>query len=83
MRSIAAAKARRGGHDGAGWPGARAWDRVADLADLLADGDGLKSAAGWLGGKISRPKVELVHPSSLADAPSPSAAAIADFLASS
>ena len=83
MRSIAAAKARRGGHDGAGWPGARAWDRVADLADLLADGDGLKSAAGWLGGKISRRKVELVHRSSLADAPRPSAAAIADIHASS
>ena len=83
MRSIAAAKARRGGHDGAGWPGARAWDRVADLADLLADGDGLKSAAGWLGGLISSWKLGLSCWTSLADVPSQSAAAIADIHASS
>ena len=83
MRSIAAAKARRGGHDGAGWPGARAWDRVADLADLLADGDERKSAAGWLGGKISVWKSGPPVWTSLADAPSRSAAAIADIHASS
>ena len=79
MRSIAAAKARRGGHDGAGWPGARAWDRVADLADLLADGDGLKSAAGWLGAKKMRAKVGSWRASRIADVPRESAAAIADI----
>ena len=83
MRSIAAAKARRGGHDGVGWPGARAWDRVADLADLLADGDGLKSAAGWLGAEKMRAKVGSWRASRLADVPSRSAAAIADIHATS
>ena len=83
MRSIAAAKAQGGGDDGAGWPGARAWDRIADLADLLADGDERKSAAGSFGGSISRGKVERRHGSRLADAPSQSARVPSQFLATS
>ena len=66
-----------------GWREARAGDRVADLAELLAHGDGVKSAAGWLGAKSLRRKVELRHRSRLADVPGRSAAAIADVLASS
>ena len=83
VRWIAAAKAQRGGDDGAGWPEARAWDQVADLTDLPADGDSRKSAEGSLGGSISVWKSGPPVWTSLADAPSRSAAAIADFLASS
>ena len=76
VRSITAAKAQRGGHDGAGWPEARAWDRVADLADILADGDSRKSAEGSLGGSISVWKSGPPVWSRLADVPGRSAAAI-------
>jgi hypothetical protein len=83
VRSIAAAKAQGGGEDGAGWPGARAWDRIADLADLLADADERKSAAGSFGGSISVWKSGPPVWSRLADAPSQSARVPSQFLATS
>ena len=83
VRSIAATKAHRGGHGGPGWPKARAWDQVAEMADLLADGVGLESAEGQTGGMRSDGKVETGDGSRLGVIAIPSAAPIADILASS